>query len=137
MHCSRVDDPSLQTVSIGLLQYLLCGALNDASLSRTTFVRSGPARSSVAARLALFIRYVHVVDLDMTPKRADPRAAWPMPLPNPSRIFDSTRRAVRFWGHDGAMEWSFFVTQNALKGLQPSSPLILIEPQYTCGRNDI
>ena len=41
-------------------------------------------------------------------------------FPNPSRIFDPTRRAVRFWGHDSAMEWSFFVTENALKRLQPN-----------------
>jgi Protein of unknown function (DUF1488) len=42
-------------------------------------------------------------------------------FPNPSRVFDSTRRAVRFWGHDSAMEWSFFVTEEALKQLQPSA----------------
>jgi hypothetical protein len=41
-------------------------------------------------------------------------------FPNPSRVFDSTRRAVRFWGHDSAMEWSFFVTEEALKRLQPN-----------------
>jgi hypothetical protein len=40
-------------------------------------------------------------------------------FPNRSRIFDPTRRAVRFWGHDSAMEWSFFVTEEALKRLQP------------------
>jgi hypothetical protein len=40
-------------------------------------------------------------------------------FPSPGRFFDPTRRAVRFWGHDIAMEWSFFVTQNALKRLQP------------------
>ena len=40
-------------------------------------------------------------------------------FPNESRFFDSTRRAVRFWAHDGAMEWSFFVTEGALKRLQP------------------
>jgi hypothetical protein len=40
-------------------------------------------------------------------------------FPNHSRVFDPTRRAVRFWGHDGAMEWSFFVTEDALKRLQP------------------
>ena len=27
-------------------------------------------------------------------------------FPNQSRVFDQTRRAVRFWGHDSAMEWS-------------------------------
>ena len=41
-------------------------------------------------------------------------------FPNESRVFDSTRRAVRFWGHDSAMEWSFFVTEDALKRLQPN-----------------
>lgn len=41
-------------------------------------------------------------------------------FPNRSRVFDPTRRAVRFWGHDSAMEWSFFVTEEALKRLQPN-----------------
>jgi uncharacterized protein DUF1488 len=41
-------------------------------------------------------------------------------FPNRSRSFDATRRAVRFWGHDSAMEWSFFVTEDALKRLQPN-----------------
>jgi hypothetical protein len=27
---------------------------------------------------------------------------------------------VRFWGHDGAMEWSFYVSEDALKLLQPA-----------------
>ena len=40
-------------------------------------------------------------------------------FPNRSRIFDPTRRAVRFWGHDSAMEWSFFATEEALKRLRP------------------
>jgi len=38
-------------------------------------------------------------------------------FPNQSRSYDATRRAVRFWGHDSAMEWSFFVTVDALKRL--------------------
>jgi hypothetical protein len=42
-------------------------------------------------------------------------------FPNQSRSFDPTRRAVRFWGHDSAMEWSFFVTEEALKRLQPKA----------------
>jgi hypothetical protein len=42
-------------------------------------------------------------------------------FPNPSRSFDPTRRAVRFWGHDSAMEWSFFVTEDALRRLQPKA----------------
>jgi hypothetical protein len=40
-------------------------------------------------------------------------------FPNQSRVFDQTRRAVQFWGHDSAMEWSFFVTEDALKRVQP------------------
>lgn len=41
-------------------------------------------------------------------------------FPNDSRSFDRTRRAVRFWGYDNSMETSFFVTEAALKGLQPN-----------------
>jgi len=40
--------------------------------------------------------------------------------PNDSRSYDATRRAVRFWGYDSAMEASFFVTQDALSRVQPS-----------------
>jgi hypothetical protein len=43
-------------------------------------------------------------------------------FPNQSRVFDPTRRAVHFWGHDSAMEWSFFVTEEALKRLRPNAP---------------
>ena len=40
-------------------------------------------------------------------------------FPNESRSYDETRRAVRFWGYDSAMERSFFVTEDALKRVQP------------------
>ena len=40
-------------------------------------------------------------------------------FPNQSRSYDATRRAVRFWGHDSAMETSFYVTEDALKQIQP------------------
>ena len=40
-------------------------------------------------------------------------------FPNQSRFYDATRRAVRFWGHDSAMEASFFVNADALKQLKP------------------
>ena len=43
-------------------------------------------------------------------------------FPNASRSYDATRRAVRFWGYDNAMEWSFFVTADALKHLRPAIP---------------
>ena len=39
---------------------------------------------------------------------------------NESRSYDATRHAVRFWGYDHAMEWSFFVTAEALKRVQPA-----------------
>jgi hypothetical protein len=40
-------------------------------------------------------------------------------FPNQSRFYDATRRAVRFWGHDSAMEASFFVNADALKRINP------------------
>ncbi len=40
-------------------------------------------------------------------------------FPNQSRFYDATRRAVRFWGHDSAMEASFFVNADALKRIKP------------------
>jgi Protein of unknown function (DUF1488) len=40
-------------------------------------------------------------------------------FPNLSRSYDATRRAVRFWGYDRAMESSFFVTCDALHHIQP------------------
>jgi hypothetical protein len=43
-------------------------------------------------------------------------------FPNQSRAFDETRRAVRFWGHDGPLEVLFFVGEDALKPIAPASP---------------
>jgi hypothetical protein len=40
-------------------------------------------------------------------------------FPNQSRSYDATRRAVRFWGHDDAMEASFFVSGEALTRMKP------------------
>jgi Protein of unknown function (DUF1488) len=40
-------------------------------------------------------------------------------FPNHSRSYDSTRRAVRFWGHDSAIEASFFISEDAMKRIQP------------------
>jgi hypothetical protein len=42
-------------------------------------------------------------------------------FPNDSRSYDATRRAVRFWGYDSALECSFFVTEDALKCLAPDT----------------
>lgn len=42
-------------------------------------------------------------------------------FPNHSRSYDQTRRAVRFWGHDSAIEASFFIDQDALKRIQPDA----------------
>jgi hypothetical protein len=38
---------------------------------------------------------------------------------NQSRSYDATRRAIRFWGYDRSMESSFFLTEDALKRIQP------------------
>lgn len=44
----------------------------------------------------------------------------PLSFPNHSRSYDHTRDAIRFWGHDSAMEATFFVTTDALRRLQPN-----------------
>jgi hypothetical protein len=43
----------------------------------------------------------------------------PLSFPNQSSFYDATRCAVRFWGHDSAMEASFFVTEDALRHIKP------------------
>jgi hypothetical protein len=43
-------------------------------------------------------------------------------FPNQSRSYDATRHAVRFWGYDSAMEASFFMTDDALRHIQPGLP---------------
>jgi hypothetical protein len=40
-------------------------------------------------------------------------------FPNHSRSYDPTRGAVRFWGHDSAMEATFFINEEALRRIQP------------------
>jgi Protein of unknown function (DUF1488) len=42
-------------------------------------------------------------------------------FPNHSRAYDPTRRAVRFWGHDSAIETSFFINEDALTRIQPDA----------------
>jgi len=42
-------------------------------------------------------------------------------FPNYSRSYDQTRRAVRFWGYDSAMEASFFIDEGALRRIQPDA----------------
>ena len=42
-------------------------------------------------------------------------------FPNESRYYDAALHAVRFWGHDGAMEAPFFVDEDALKQIQPGT----------------
>ena len=44
-------------------------------------------------------------------------------FPNHSRSYDRTRHAVRFWGHDSAIEASFFIDEGALKRIQPDTTL--------------
>jgi hypothetical protein len=42
-------------------------------------------------------------------------------FPNRCRSYDATRHAVRFWGHEGAMEACFFVGLDLLMHLQPGA----------------
>jgi hypothetical protein len=40
-------------------------------------------------------------------------------FPNESRSYDSTRRGIRFWGYDGALERPFLITEQALRHVRP------------------
>ncbi len=42
-------------------------------------------------------------------------------FPNGSRSYDARRNLVRFWGHDSALEISFFLEVGALKKLNPQT----------------
>ena len=42
-------------------------------------------------------------------------------FPNHSRSYDRTRHAVRFWGHDSAIEASFFINEDALRRIEPDA----------------
>jgi len=44
----------------------------------------------------------------------------PINFPNDSRSYDATRHAVHFWGYDRSMESSFFMTEDALRQIQPN-----------------
>lgn len=41
-------------------------------------------------------------------------------FPNTSRVYDETRRCIRFWGHDSAMEISFQIDEDALLRISPA-----------------
>jgi hypothetical protein len=43
----------------------------------------------------------------------------PLQFPNPSRSYDQTRQAVRFWAYDTSIEYSFFITLGALERVEP------------------
>lgn len=43
-------------------------------------------------------------------------------FPNQSRSYDDKRHGVRFWGHDGAREVSFFVEEIALARVNQTAP---------------
>ncbi len=43
-------------------------------------------------------------------------------FPNSSRSYDATRRCIRFWGNDGAMEISFFLQESALTRIATEAP---------------
>jgi len=49
------------------------------------------------------------------------RTSMSLYFPNESRYYDAALQAVRFWGHDGAMQASFFVGEEALKQIEPGT----------------
>jgi Protein of unknown function (DUF1488) len=45
-------------------------------------------------------------------------------FPNMSRSYDAAGDRIRFWGHDGTVEVSFFLEIGALRRLFPETPNI-------------
>jgi hypothetical protein len=66
--------------------------------------RCGPASEHGASYTDNLIGHSHMIE-----------------FPNPSRSYDRTRHAVRFWGHDSAIEASFFIDEGALRRIQPEA----------------
>jgi len=69
-----------------------------------------------------FLRWI--LQLGASPARSPtaqkhPTGSVALSFPNSSRSYDVTRRAVRFWGNDSAMETSFYITEDALNRIQP------------------
>lgn len=60
-------------------------------------------------------------------------------FPNVSRSYDATRRRVRFWGYDSALEISFFVDADALMpvGLDAEVPEAELLQAFDEGRDRI
>jgi len=55
--------------------------------------------------------------------RQNAHACTVLSFPNHSRFYDEAVHAVRFWGHDGAMEAAFFVDEDALTKIEPGVAL--------------
>ena len=51
-------------------------------------------------------------------------------FPNHSRSFDPRRRRVRFWGHDNALELTFFIEEDALRALDPDMAAAASEAEF-------
>lgn len=68
------------------------------------------------------LRYRYPAGFDPASEASDHSTHMTISFPNASRSFDATRRAIRFWGYDSAMENSFFMTEEALRRLNPDAP---------------
>nr|WP_246641503.1 DUF1488 domain-containing protein [Paraburkholderia edwinii] len=49
------------------------------------------------------------------------KASMVLNFPNPSRIYDASRRCVCFWGYDNAREIAFLVDDTLLTKLNPDT----------------
>jgi hypothetical protein len=92
-------------MQLAATRFGLCRRVAD----RTT---SPPSSSIVVCALANII-----IGCCCEVSRARREQTMSITFPNPSRSYDASIGAVRFWGYDRAMEASFFVTVAALQSI--------------------
>ena len=98
------------------------GAIPALPLDREADVQN--SQRTLETSVKAFLRWI--MQLGASPGRKPPApkhsaGAMALSFPNSSRSYDETRRAVRFWGNDSAMETSFYITADALNRIQPGS----------------
>jgi len=101
-------------------QALATPDLVSVSTNGTSFGRARHGSEQTAAIEYASVQIVRKPARSLVHRQLD-RSQPMIEFPNHSRSYDRTRHAVRFWGHDSAIEASFFIDEDALKRIQPDA----------------